>query len=117
VGAGLDAVFERLAPDLRWEEAPSLGPSADVYEGDEGARQAYGSWIAMWDDYETAPVEYVDAGDEVVVLSRESGRGRHSGVRVEREVAQVHTFRDGVVIRIRVFPSWREVLEAAGLSE
>jgi hypothetical protein len=53
----------------------------------------------------------------VVVLSRERGRGTLSEVEVEREVGQVVTLRDGKMVRVRLYGSWSEALEAAGLSE
>jgi hypothetical protein len=32
-------------------------------------------------------------------------------------IGQVWTFRDGKVVRYEALPTWREALEAAGLSE
>jgi ketosteroid isomerase-like protein len=59
---------------------------------------------------------YADAGDDVVVQVREKGQGR-SGAAVERRLGNVYTLRDGKIVRVRLFGSWNEALEAAGLSE
>ena len=112
----LDAAFENVDPEVEWEEAASLGPDASVYRGIDEARKALGSWFGMWRDYESEAVEYIDAGDEVVVLSRERALGR-SGVTVERDVGTVTTVRDGQIVRVRLFASWDEAREAAGLQE
>jgi len=40
-----------------------------------------------------------------------------AGPAVERELGEVCTVREGKVVRVRLFGSWAEALEAAGLSE
>jgi hypothetical protein len=71
----------------------------------------------MWTDYGFEVHDCLDAGDQVVVLARERGRGRSTGVRVERELGQPHELRHGTLIRTCLYGSWAEALEAAGLSE
>jgi ketosteroid isomerase-like protein len=71
----------------------------------------------MWTDYGYEMRDYLDAGDQVVVLVQERGRGRSTGVSVERELGYVFTMRGGKVGRVRLYGSWAETLEAAGLSE
>ena len=112
----LDAAFENVDPRVLWEETAGLGPDASVYRGIAEAREALESWFGMWSEYESEVVEYLDAGDEVVTLSRERALGR-SGVTVEREVGTVSTLSNGQVVRVRLFAGWREALEAAGLSD
>jgi ketosteroid isomerase-like protein len=112
-----DGAFASADPEIEWEEMPSLGPDAAVYRGVGSAREALESWRAMWSDYETETSRLVDAGDDVVALSKEQGRGRDSGVAAERELGIVATLRDGEIVRVRLFGSWAEALEAAGLSE
>ena len=71
----------------------------------------------MWTAYAFEVREYLDAGDQVVVLVHESGQGRGTGVRVKRELGQVHSIEGSKVKRVRLYGSWAEALEAAGLSE
>jgi ketosteroid isomerase-like protein len=59
----------------------------------------------------------IDAGDQVVVVHYERGRGKGSGVEVEHRVANVFDLRDGRVIRKRPFANRSEALAAAGLRE
>ena len=77
----------------------------------KGFRQYWGTW----DEYAIDPVEFVDAGQSVVVVVREHGRGKGSGVPVEREHFQLWTFRGGKLIRWEPFRSRAEALEAAGV--
>ena len=109
---------EGIDADVEWEETAGLGPDAGIYRGIEDVRAATTSWTAMWTDYTFQVHDYVDAGeDEVVVLAQERGRGRGTGAAVERELGEVFTLRDGKLIRARLYGSWAEALEAAGLSE
>ena len=105
-------------PAIEWIEMPSLGPDASAYRGIEEVRRAVESWLGMWTDYTMEVSRYLDAGgDEVVILARESGRGRTTGASVERELGEILTFRDGKLIRLLMYGSWDEALEAAGLRE
>jgi ketosteroid isomerase-like protein len=117
VAGDWEAWFQEFDPEIEWEETSGLGPDAGTYRGIHEVRQAVTSWLAMWTDYGFEVSEYLDAGDQVVVLAREFGRGRDTGVSVERELGQVHTLRDGKLIRTRLYGSWAEALEAAGLSK
>ncbi|MEO7198459.1 MAG: nuclear transport factor 2 family protein [Solirubrobacterales bacterium] len=112
-----DAATSALDPQCEWIEMPSLGPDAASYTGLDEIRQAVGSWTGKWSDYDAEVLRYADAGNDVVVLSRERGRGVATGATVERELGQVFTLREGKVVRARLYGSWAEALEAAGMSE
>jgi ketosteroid isomerase-like protein len=65
-----------------------------------------------------SPQEYIDAGDQVIVVLRWGGRGRISGADVEeRDEAWIFTVRGDKVIRVKEYRSQAEALEAAGLRE
>jgi ketosteroid isomerase-like protein len=74
-------------------------------------------WEAEWERIELTPEEYIDAGDQVVLAVRYSGRGRASGIEFEDRLFEVYALRDGKVARKRDFKTRAEALEAAGLSE
>ena len=73
-------------------------------------------WNSDWERLDMVDEEFVDAGDNVVVVMHYRGRGRLSGVTVEQEEFEVHTFRDGQCVRKVNFETRSEALEAAGLS-
>jgi ketosteroid isomerase-like protein len=109
--------LEGFDPEIEWIEMPSLGPDASTYRGIKEVRRAVESWIGMWTDYKFEVRDYFDAGDEVVVLVQESGRGRSTGAAVERQLGEICTIDSGKLSRLRMYGSWAEALEAAGLSE
>ena len=71
------------------------------------------------EDYRMTPEEFIDAGsDQVLVFSREGGRGRGSGAEVVTQpTAHLWTIRNGKAIRLRSYWERSEALKAAGLSE
>jgi ketosteroid isomerase-like protein len=111
-----DGAMQAFHTDIAYD-LTRLSPDGEVYEGHEGVRTGMRRWLGTWDDYAMEVVEYVDAGDSVVIFFRESGRGKGSGVRIEQSVAGVWTLLDGEVVRVTPFLDRSEALEAVGLRD
>jgi SnoaL-like protein len=120
--ADREAMLAKLAklwdPDIVWDvsgvEAPDIG---GVYQGKEPVLGFWREWLAAW---ETTHFEYelVDAGDRVVLLLDQRMRGRSTGIEVPLgKYAQVATFRDGLMVHLKIYPSQSDALEAVGLRE
>jgi ketosteroid isomerase-like protein len=93
-----------LDPDIEWDMSTYeawLDPR--VTRGTEAVQEFFRSFLGTWDDYEIEFEEFIDAGDEVLVLVRDRGRGKGSGAPVERTWAQLWTVRDGKVVRFRPY--------------
>jgi ketosteroid isomerase-like protein len=87
------------------------------YRGREGFLKYLGEWTSMFDDWQWELDRVLDAGPQVLVLGRDWGRGRGSGVLVEERFGHLWTFRDGEPTRMLAFLDWSQALEAVGLSE
>jgi hypothetical protein len=73
---------------------------------------------AGWVELEQEPLERIEApGGRVLVFTRQSGRGRESGVPIEIHFFQLFTIRDGRARHIELFRHRADALEAAGLRE
>jgi ketosteroid isomerase-like protein len=59
--------------------------------------------------------DFIEAGDQVVTLVRQVGRGRLSGAEVEQRFAQLWTVRGGKIVRMEMYTDKETALEAAGL--
>jgi ketosteroid isomerase-like protein len=71
-----------------------------------------------FEDYEPEIERLIDAGDKVVTLAIESGRGRGSGAEVQSaRTAHVWTLRDGKAIRLDLYNDRADALKAVGLEE
>src|SRR6476659_1352922 len=90
----------------------------DVYRGPDGVLEYLRLVEEALEDYHPEVEGFVDAGDKVVTLAVESGRGRGSGAEVQSaRTAHVWTLRDGKAIRLDLYNDRAEALEAVGLTE
>ena len=88
-----DAWREYFDPDVVWDTSASKMPSAGIYHGHRGVERFFREWLGAWEDYKVEWSEYIDAGGSVVDVFRQSGIGRGSGVRTEREFHGVYDLR------------------------
>jgi ketosteroid isomerase-like protein len=91
-------------------------PDQGEYRGHAG----YGRWLEDWDGawahWSVEPVEFIDAGDSVVVVVRMSAKGRGSGIEVERLDALIYKIRDRKVLRCDYYNNRQQAVEAVGLA-
>ena len=79
-------------------------PDGRVFHGREGVREAVRVWVGTWEDYQVEIQEYIDAGDDVILVMHESGRGKGSGLEIDQLFRSAWTVRDGKVVRVREHP-------------
>ena len=115
-GDGSLADLDLLDPAAVWINPP------EAVEG--GVRIGAEEYISAGEDvrsaFEGARIEidrWVETGDRVGAVGTLRGRGRGSGVDIERSIALIWTIIEGRVIRFEWFLGSGEVLEAAGLPE
>jgi ketosteroid isomerase-like protein len=75
----------------------------------------FSGWLASWGEYRQEPVDFIDAGNAVVVPYRCRGTGKDSGAQVEMDVTHVYTVGDGKIASLREYMRTAEALEAVGL--
>ena len=92
-------------------------PERQTYRGVEGLRAFLADWLEPWDDYEFEVEELRDTEDKVVAIVRQRGRSKATGVPVEMHLAHVITLRAGRFIRLEMYSTPDQGLEAAGLRE
>ncbi len=88
-----------------------------VYEGHDGIKRFYAEVRDVWAKYRWEREELIESGDQVVALLRSSGKGRGSGIEIERRTAMVWTVRKKRARALRFFRDRAQALEAAGLTE
>jgi ketosteroid isomerase-like protein len=69
----------------------------------------------IWDEHRFEPQEFIEAGDQVVVLQREYQRGKSSGVELGIDTASILHLRDGRIVRMQGYMDRAAALEVAGL--
>ena len=76
------------------------GPEPSSHTGPADAAPSVKAFLNLWDDYRVEAEEYRELDDErVLVLTRQSGRGKSSGVEVRQRRATLFHVRDGKIVR------------------
>ncbi len=109
-------LWAKLAPDFEFHERSEL-PDAKTYRGREQSKEFWRKTQEVFVELRWEPLEFIDLGHAVVVVTRVAATGRGSDVSVEMDESDAFWFRDGQVTRLQGFATKEEALEAAGLSE
>ena len=110
-----EAALAAFDPDVEFDV--SIRPEGHVYRGHAGIAEAMRTWIGTWEDWTMEVEEIIDAGDRVLLVDRQIGRGKGSGVPLDQQTFWVYTLRKGKIVRLKWLPTRQEALEAAGLRE
>jgi ketosteroid isomerase-like protein len=113
-----DKMAELLDPDV--EQLGTVGGLEEevAVRGLDAIRQRFEvEDDDVWDEHRMEPARIIDAGDQVVGITREYQRGKGSGVEIESVTAVVIDIRDGRVVRIQPYMDPAAALKAVGLSE
>jgi ketosteroid isomerase-like protein len=73
-------------------------------------------YLQAWEDLRTGAERFVDLGDRVLILARQTGRGKGSGVPVDHEVAFLATVRNGKIVRLEAYWDRDRALADLGLA-
>jgi ketosteroid isomerase-like protein len=111
---GVPAALEFFAEDCVMEDFPEL-PDASTYLGKDGVIEIERHFRETWGDFEQEPVEFIDAGNDLVVAAvAMRGRGKGSGAPLDAQAFWVHEVRDGLIARMRAFTTRQQAFEATG---
>jgi ketosteroid isomerase-like protein len=112
----LSAVVEMIHPSFV-AHLPDGLPGTKRYEGQEGFLAGVREQLEAFDEWQLEPREFIAAGDRVLVLVHQHGRGRLSGVEVDVFTAWLWTFVDGKAVALRVFLDQEEAFRAIGRTD
>lgn len=107
-----EMVVAGAAPDIELNWSANWAGER-TYRGPHGLVQAFIEWIEPFSEYRAEPLDFIEAGDRVLVPNRQWGIGKTSGAPVEIEVTWLYEFRDGLVTRIDEYDSLEEARAAA----
>jgi ketosteroid isomerase-like protein len=113
----IEEVLRLCDEDIVITQAPEVPGVPPQQHGHAGVLEAFGLWPEQWDDYRVAIRRVLaDPGDYVVVATRQSGRGKQSGVEVEANFTFVFAVRNEKIAEWRIFTRESEGLAAAGVA-
>jgi ketosteroid isomerase-like protein len=115
---GLDSLLAFVPEDVVWYPFPEWPDGAEVRSGHDGVRELMDAWTDSFDEWTTAALELRDLGDRVLVLGEIAGRIKGTSVPIRQPLGYVCSdFRSGQMGEAHFFLTWKEALEAVGLSE
>jgi ketosteroid isomerase-like protein len=103
-------------PAVMFQDYPGL-PDAEWHQGHEGMLASVAKLREVIGNFRLDGANFLTSGDQVLFDWRATGHGRRARVPVSLEGAAVATCRSGKLVRLEVFVTREEALEAAGLSE
>ena len=112
----LDAVMALYAEDVV-AVAPAEWPEAGTFSGRDAVREQFARLKDSWEEERIEQDELIDLGDRVLALDRWVGKGKGSGLELERPGGTLITLRGGKIVRIEFYSDQSEAREAAGLEE
>ena len=109
----LEAALAVFDPDVVFDV--SIRPEGEVYHGPQGVADAMRTWTGTWEGFRMEVEELIEAGEHVVSVEHQSGRGRGSGLPLSETYFTVWELEAGKVTRITWLRSRAEALKAAGI--
>jgi ketosteroid isomerase-like protein len=106
-----------LDPDIVWDMSRVQVPDGAAFTGPPGLLGFLDTWTESFASEHIDAEEVVDGGEQVLVMVHHSGRGRISGIEVDQRFAMVWTVRNGRAVRMEMYLTREEALEAMGLGE
>ncbi len=81
-------------------------------------RDAMDDWPSEWEDFRVELLEVIDVSDDTLVsVTGHRGRGGHSGIELDFQVAYVRRMREGKLARMEMYFSRDHAVKAVGLEE
>jgi ketosteroid isomerase-like protein len=110
-----ETIEPEFTPDMELRTlASGLGSGVgEHYRGWDGFLRYLQEWLEPFSEYQIKNLEYIAAGDCVLVPSQQWGIGSGSGARVELELTTLYQLRDGRIARIHQYDTLEEAREAA----
>jgi hypothetical protein len=105
--------LDRLHPSIELDATalPAV-PEGNRASGHQGWFEFWRSWLLPWESFDYTPNRWHDAGDRIVVESIQRGR-LESGLEYSTPICNVWTLQNGQVVRLQMFVTWEEAMEAA----
>jgi hypothetical protein len=110
-----EALGRAYSPDIELRTlASGLGSGVgEHYRGLDGLVRYLREWMEPFSDYQVKNLDFIEAGECVLVPSRQWGIGAGSGARVELELTTLYELRDGRIRRVHQYDTLEEARKAA----
>ena len=109
----VEALVSLCDPGVRLDMSDRvLNPA--VYESHDGIRSFYAEVMEVWESFTWEPTDLHEAGDLVLVEIHSRGKGRGSGLALDRHAAMLWRVEEGQVVSITFYRDAQKGHAAAG---
>jgi uncharacterized protein len=114
-----DLTADCFDPDIEYVRIGAKTPDMEGrWLGLDEVSTAMRDYLRAFSDLRIEAERIIDLSDNrVLVLSRHTARGAHSGVPIEHEIGDLFTLRDGKIVRFDSYWDPAEAREAAWVSQ
>jgi ketosteroid isomerase-like protein len=110
----IDAVLELCDPEIVVRDPQRTGTT---FRGPDGLRQFFAEWMENWEEYRAKPVEFTEAGGEILVRAHQTGRGKLSGIEINQDLFIVFRLRDGKFFEYRLYTNREDAVASMGAAD
>jgi ketosteroid isomerase-like protein len=110
----IDSVLELCDPAIVVRDPQRTGTT---FRGPDGVRQFFEEWLENWEEYRSEPVELTEAGGEILVHARQSGKGKLSGIEIDQDLFVVSRIREGRFVEYRLYTEREDALASMGTAD
>jgi ketosteroid isomerase-like protein len=111
--ADAQAALGEIDAEVEWRAVEDT----ETQRGHEGVVRSLVGWFETWDDHRLEAEEFIDLGDQVLVVAHLWARGRESGAEIDDRYFQLWTIEGEKVVVFREYRDRAEALAAVGLSD
>jgi ketosteroid isomerase-like protein len=114
----LDAALECVHTDFEFDWSESMSPFVGTYVGHQGLARFWTDLLEAWENFSPTMMEVIECGpDQLITLDVVRARGKESGIDMEARGAMLWTLREGRIVRVKMFQTKADALEALRRSE
>jgi ketosteroid isomerase-like protein len=108
------ALAALCAPDFRLDMSDRVF-NPEVYSGHDGIRRFVADVHEVWETFTWEPSDLIEAGDLVLALVHSVGRGRGSGLEIDRQSAFLWQIPKETLLALTFYRDSVAALKAAGI--
>jgi len=113
----MDAAVASLDPQIEWSEPVKFPGGGIMYHGREQVKQYLTQSRANWAEGSSEPVQFILAGNRIVVFVHARFRPKDSSDWHVVDLADVYAVRDSRIVAMRAFADRQEALKWAGAND
>ncbi len=112
----LDAALKCVDADFEFDWSNSMGPFVGTYRGHDGLARFWTELLDAWEEFAPEIEEVIECPPaRLITLDVVRARGKGSGIDMESRGAMLWTVQEGKIVRVKMFQTRQEALEAVGL--